>query len=68
MVRRTTILECIFNSRVRGLNCLLSEWEVAARDCVKIVLFGDLRLHDFSCMVGSICGKEPWPKLFTVDE
>jgi hypothetical protein len=53
LVDRTTVLVGVFNGGVAGLNCLLREGEIAARDGVQIafVAFGDLR-HDFLSVIG----------------
>ncbi len=48
MVRRSTIGVSMFKGSVASLNSLLREWEVAARDGVKVVL---VNLHD--CLISS---------------
>jgi len=46
MVFRTTMSVSVFHSSVSGLDSLLREWDVAARDGVQIGLGRDLGLHD----------------------
>lgn len=48
VVRRPTELIGVFDAGMSGLNSLLREWEVAARDAVQVVVIADLRLHDGS--------------------
>lgn len=43
-VGRTTEEIGVFNGGVASLNCLLREWEIAVRDCVKVRLL-DLQFH-----------------------
>jgi hypothetical protein len=45
MIGWATIFVCMLNSGMPGLNSLLREWEIAARNGVEISLFGNLRLH-----------------------
>lgn len=47
VVGRATELIGVFNSGVAGLNSLLREWEIAARDRVQVRLAEVLGLHDF---------------------
>jgi hypothetical protein len=46
VVGRATELIGVFNGGVAGLNSLLREWEIAARDRVQIRLVEVLGLHD----------------------
>jgi hypothetical protein len=72
---RSAVRISVFNSGVAGLNSLLREWEVSARECVKIMLWcfiGNLELghdiHPISVVVPFSfgLGKGPWPSLFIV--
>ena len=44
VIDRATIFECVFNGGVTGLNSLLRDGDITARDVIQI-RFGNLRLH-----------------------